>query len=573
MTPCEARAQQIANPQAAIATSGAPEQLTLGDLPEMAAQEAAQPASAISGSLHGMPPLQYLDLKAERAAKQAAAPKTGSVANSPLPLPAPPDSGLLTPTKSISFGGATEGCGMAFPPDMALAVGPTHVMQVINGCVVVFNKSGATLPGFPKRLNTFLGEGSAQFPFDPRALYDWANNRYIVSAARFNNASRAAILDVAVSQTSNPMGGWHIYHINLVGAKILATGDLADYPTLGQDRRAIYVSFNDFAAGTTFAGSRLLLLPKAKMYGGAPIGSFWYFLIPTLDSLQPANVMNLGDNPRAEFVVSTPNFVNSSCHGLTGCNTLIINAVSNPLFVSPITPPEFSQVTIATVHSYFLPPAAMQPGCTSGPCLIDTGDVRISGEVTYASGSLYGALTTDGTGSGKGEAHFMWFQVKPFLNDNNNTVCPLSGPFANKCPDIIGAEELNEVCYGCTSGFLNAGAVYYPTVQPDPEGNVTVVFNYSDDASLFPSAGYSSNRVTQALGNMHDAGKSLQAGLALYQALDTSNLNRWGDYTAAAVDLTPGTMPSFWLAGESSRTATTFRTAVGRNAYTSVNQP
>ena len=103
-----------------------------------------------------MPAQQYLDLKAERAAKRAAEPKTGSLASSPLPLPTPPESGLPTPTKSISFGGATEGCGMAFPPDMALAVGPTHVMQVINGCVVVFNKSGVMQPGFPKRLNTFL---------------------------------------------------------------------------------------------------------------------------------------------------------------------------------------------------------------------------------------------------------------------------------------------------------------------------------------------------------------------------------------------------------------------------------
>jgi hypothetical protein len=153
-----------------------------------------------------MPPLQYLDLKAERAAQHAAAPKTGSLATSPLPFPAPLDSGLLTPTKSISFGGATEGCGMV-PPDMALAVGPGHVMQVINGCVVVFNKSGAIQQGFPKHLKTFLGEGAVEFPFDPRALYDWANNRYIVSAARFNAASRAAILDVAVSQTSNPLGG------------------------------------------------------------------------------------------------------------------------------------------------------------------------------------------------------------------------------------------------------------------------------------------------------------------------------------------------------------------------------
>jgi hypothetical protein len=278
--------------------------------------------------------------------------------------------------------------------------------------------------------------------------------------------------------------------------------------------------------------------------------------------------MNKADTPRAEFFVSSLNFLASGCTG--GCNTLVIFALSNPLDLTG-TGPEVSLVLQPTVSTFFFPPGAQQPGCSSGPCLIDTGDVRISGEVTYAAGALYGALTTNGTSGGAGAARYLWFKVHPFLNDSDPRC---TGAFLNRCPQIVGAEELNEVCNFCTSAFSSSGAQYYPTVQPDPEGNVTVVANFSDSGTLFPSSGYSSARVTQALGVMHEVGlTALQFGLSLYNTSSFTGRNRWGDYTATAPDLTSATSPAFWFAGESSKTATSYRTAIGRNAYTGVVQP
>ncbi len=149
------------------------------------------------------------------------------------------------------------------------------------------------------------------------------------------------------------------------------------------------------------------------------------------------------------------------------------------------------------------------------------------------------------------------------LNDNDNEC---TGSYLNKCPQIVGASILNEVCWACASGQGDGtGATFYPEVQPDPEGNVLVVFNYSDDGT-FPSSAYATNRATEALGTMHDSGFFLQSGLATYVLLDSNNINRWGDYTAASLDLTPGTQASFWFAGESSKSAAFYRTAIGHNA-------
>ena len=116
---------------------------------------------------------------------------------------------------------------------MALAAGPTHVLQAINGCITVMDKSGTVQAGFPKSLSSFMlvGAGAVAPPFDPRAIFDWASQRYIVSASHINVAGRS-LIDVAVSQSSNPLGGWFVYHINLSGTNpIIPSSQVADFPT------------------------------------------------------------------------------------------------------------------------------------------------------------------------------------------------------------------------------------------------------------------------------------------------------------------------------------------------------
>ena len=67
---------------------------------------------------------------------------------------------------------------------MAIAVGPTYELQVVNDCMAVFNRSGVLQAGFPKSLNTFFGLSAnnfqtGQFTSDPRAFYDNVAGRYI----------------------------------------------------------------------------------------------------------------------------------------------------------------------------------------------------------------------------------------------------------------------------------------------------------------------------------------------------------------------------------------------------------
>src|SRR5262249_32918694 len=129
----------------------------------------------------GLTPEEYSALKDE--VSQQSAPTRSATA----PPPALPPDSLLTPSASVSFTGQGQSFCGAIPSDMALAVGTTFVVQANNSCIAVFSKNGTLQAGFPKSLDAFLGLPASAFPFDPRALYDWVNNRFILVVDRFAN--------------------------------------------------------------------------------------------------------------------------------------------------------------------------------------------------------------------------------------------------------------------------------------------------------------------------------------------------------------------------------------------------
>ena len=198
--------------------------------------------------------------------------------------------------------------------------------------------------------------------------------------------------------------------------------------------------------------------------------------------------------------------------------------------------------------------------------LIDTGDCRISGEVTYNAGSLYAALAT---GTGAGYAGVLQYQIQPFLNVSN---ARCTGSFTNLCPDITAATMRNEVLLIYCCGL----ASYYPTQQPDPEGNVTTVLNVSGNGS-FPSFGgtvYLSRRVTQPLGSIGaDGGIYLATGATTYnQACSSQGVCRWGDYTGVPPNF--GADPNaVWFSGMFTAGDHLWATAVGKAGFATINQP
>jgi hypothetical protein len=516
-------------------------------------------------------PLNGLTDFAYNAAKIRAGGRAVELHNAPvLPLPAEPNTGgVQTPSAGVIFDGNSEvACGNSgvdfTPADMALAVGDSTpsfpILQANNVCFSLFTKAGALAPGYPKTLASLVNLPSSTPISDPRALYDWLNRRYILAFIAGSDANfTTGTYWIAVSQTSDPAGNWFVYQLMPPAGSTV----LPDFPRLGQDQQAVYLASNKFVntGGTSFAytGEEWLFLPKQVMYAGAGF-NFNFIENPQnhgtlLDTTQPANVWDPADNPRAEFMVGSQNinFGGGSC-STSACNGLFVWAVANPLDTTG-PGPEVTSITIPTTFSYSLPPSAGQPG---GANTIDTNDTRISGEVSYGGGVLHAGLAA---ANGAGGAMAILYKIHPTLNANDPRC---TGAFVNLCPQITAASITDEsvITYG------GSNSAYYPTTQPDVEGNATTVFNFSNSA-VYASTIFMSRRVTQAAGSFPDGGFFARVGQGFY------GQQRWGDYTAVAVAGLANApySPSMWFAAMYAGSDGNWRTVIGKNTYSAPNQP
>src|SRR5262249_2562983 len=133
--------------------------------------------------------------------------------------------------------------------------------------------------------------------------------------------------------------------------------------------------------------------------------------------------------------------------------------------------------------------------------------------------------------------------------------------------------------------ILNYGgtnAAWFPTPQPDLEGNVTIVFNFSTTA-IFPGLAYISQRVTQPPGTFADSGIFLAGGLGQYTQ------GRWWHVPRGAGGVAPAGAPAglFYAAGAGGFTGNNgmgfagiyagppnrWRPRIGFNRFSSPGQP
>ncbi len=404
----------------------------------------------------------------------------------------------FTPNATRLFTGLTESCSNRTPSDMGIAVSSSWLVQVINSCIVVMDKNqGIVQPGFPKSLDTFFGHPGF-FIFDPRLTFDWVKNRFILVAASFQGNPASGTLFVAASQTADPRGAWNIFAFCYDGCN----GDFPDFPTLGFDNSAIYIGTNNFTAAGGFT-NELWILTKSAVYAGPPAApvvnvftgfSICFATCALFDTLQPANVsMKSDQTTRVEYVVSSVNGALAASLGCgspsTPCNGLYIWEITRPLAATP----DFFLEFVKTPSSYTFPTPATQPGCTTNTtgCMIDTGDMRISGNVQYAHGSLYPSIETS---IGGGENSILTWEVRPARNQ----------------PRV-----LDEISY-FFGGLRCTGSALFGTAQPDPAGNLTMGFGFTSTCDN-PGFAYVSRRVSAPpFASWPDGGFFLAQGATVY---------------------------------------------------------
>jgi hypothetical protein len=195
-----------------------------------------------------------------------------------------------TPSRSFAgvpaIGSAYDGC---------LAVGREHLLIAENFAVAIYAKASGALVSPPTSLAGWFPNRPprANFVFDPRALYDQYADRWVVLALALTQQLSAGPVEgswllLSASEGADPAGGWRSTVVDTFDDRVTPP-NWADYPSLGVDERAVYVTYN-VRGGV----ARLLIFAKADLYHA---GSPTFFDFPRLenptggaaDSVQPCH--------------------------------------------------------------------------------------------------------------------------------------------------------------------------------------------------------------------------------------------------------------------------------------------
>jgi hypothetical protein len=507
------------------------------------------------------------------------------------------------------------------PPDQALCVGNGYIVEAVNDVMNVYTTSGTSaLPdntatnvvsGFPRNvghavdLNTFYGYPAAinrstgrrgQFVTDPTCIYDAATQRFylvvltletVPSSGAFTTVNH---LDLAVSQTGNPVAPWNIYRIDVTNDGTPGnTGGpcpcLGDYPHIGADANGIYITTNAYPWGPgDFDGAQIYAISKAALASGAASVAVQHIdttgmvnATSPVAQTEPGFTVWPAQSPGTtsfdtnaggtEYFLSSNAGDEASGDEFTGESTnLVVWALTNTSSLNSATPALTLSNTVLNVNRYAIPPKSNQPGSGTAPgmnapqgyCINDTTTVIFTGQagcwrllvgaepahnevvskpdsndtrmqqVDYANGKLWGALDTA-----------VSFDATP-ANNKAGIAWYIVKPDAST--GTVTAKIALQGTYGVADTNLT-----YPAIGVTPSGRGVVAMT-AMGAGLNPSAAYAAIDAQTGLGDFHvaQAGAAPDDGFTSYKAqVGNPPRTRWGDYGAASVDGN-----SIWIASE-----------------------
>src|SRR5207302_1589371 len=282
------------------------------------------------------------------------------------------------PTLSSNFEGTIQ--DFSIPCDAMIAVGPNHVISTGNSTIRIRTKAGVNARTVTA--NTFMGAGSVSQYFDPKVLYDIRENRFIVLYDELVDNTESFYF-IAVSQTSDAMGGWFVYSFNMQLDGNTPTINWADFPGLGIDDNSIYITANMFTfptATASFQEVKTRVLDKNSMYQGLSVGYSEIIGVPgtgvSAFTLKPCLSLS---STTEEFLLINP------FSGGNGCG--LYHITGGPF------DPVLEKIAQITVSNFGSPPDGVQLGCsnaTNGK--IKSGDARTQDPV-WRDGFLYATHT------------------------------------------------------------------------------------------------------------------------------------------------------------------------------------
>ena len=443
------------------------------------------------------------------------------------------DADLQTSSYSTQFvKGAVfqgQGTGGAIPPDTNLAVGVNttgttpvvEIVQVVNTSMAVYTTDGTELFSGDIGLSLFAGLSSSancnanMDGGDPIVLFDQLDHVWIISQLAYNSSFTQNDFCMAISASSDPMGGWALYDFSF-------GNNLPDYPKLAIWGDGIYfsanmfkVSVNPLTGSTTskFLGARACSFPRpvtgppvANLSCSAGGNTAIYNILPA--SLDGSTLPGVTGDYYLQFVTNL---------STTSGNVLQLYQLQSGSLVA------LSPLSVATFHEACGGTACV-PQLGTNMLLDSLGD-RLMYRLSYRNFGSSQAMVVNHSvqvSSSSNQTGVRWYK----LCSTGNT----SNPFG--------------VCGQSTFSPGTSTYRWMGSIAQDQKGNLGLGYSTSGSSS------YPSIAVT-GMENGVDAGMETES--QLYAGMNFQDTyNRWGDYSSMAID--PSDDCTFWYTTEYSTT-------------------
>jgi hypothetical protein len=413
------------------------------------------------------------------------------------------------------------------PPDCQIAVSENHVLVAVNAHFQLFDKKAKPLPTWFQKPAILFGQAlpKGAFLFDPRVVFDHYARRWIALFAATRQMPKGAWLMLAVSQTDNPTEGWWTYALDSTQHGDKPSETWGDYPALGFDAQAVYITTNQFAWGKGFAESKLRILNKAEILAGKPAQWFDYWGLKNADMSAAFTVQPCVHYQAAQHE-STAAFYLLNTYFPEG-KALTFWTLENPLAFWQGQNPTLLTDTLPC-KAYSLPPQAMQKGVKNK---IFTNDVRLLcalSELRHGKTQLLTCHTTAHSWAGDkaGRSAINWYDIDPTTKT------------------IVQQNTFGQ------AGFY----YFFPAIHTDSLGNIYLLFARSGEKNLAETA--ISLQRTGLKNAILEGSKNIRLGESPYKG------GRWGDYFGLCRD--PSDSTSLWFVSEYAAAKGKWGTVIGQ---------
>jgi hypothetical protein len=397
-------------------------------------------------------------------------------------------------------------------------------------------------------LDNFFGTTGS---FDPWPVYDPYIQRFWLFAVNETDPSTSTYL-IALSNTSEANDLFRHFSLDARAFGNNIMNQWCDYPKLGIDSQAIYLTCNMFtfpavppsgSSGPKFVTNKIRVMTKNQFVNDTCCSwwDFWNFTDGTRNfafTIQPA-VMIGATNANGEFLIAAQGQGGRGgaleVYQITNAQNCCLPAQTGPFFAQAERRVGSYSRPPAAGNSCPTPPSGGESSCApqpNGVQGIDTGDTRL----LYAFWQNGKLVTGQNTACG----------------DGTNTCAVFDEFNVSRFPTIT---TLNDWV------LSSSGHAYYPMVAANSAGNRTMVYNRSTTTEFVGAWFVGIPPASTCTGCADGPETALHAGQNTYVVLDSAGSNRWGDYSGASPD-PDGT--GIWIRGQyASNTQNVWATDIG----------